>query len=259
MTMPGIGLRRPKADANSVAGPKGEPRQWRVNRESGMGAAQDRRSARALRAAACALLCFGLAACSILGGGRDERVRSTIYAPDPRVQADPAWPAVDWQLSLVPPTSARMIDSFRIAVRPTPDELQVYRGASWAKTPTDMLQDTVLRALEDSGKLPAVARQGTGFAADYKLAIDIRRFEADYAGAATPSATIEINAKLIHAVDQGIVSSRTFLHAEPGASTDVAQVVDAFSRALAAIGRDVSGWVLATGDAHEREAHSDNL
>jgi 16S rRNA (cytosine1402-N4)-methyltransferase len=30
------GLRRPGGDANSVAGPKGEPRQWRVNREPGI-------------------------------------------------------------------------------------------------------------------------------------------------------------------------------------------------------------------------------
>lgn len=208
-----------------------------------------------LRSIAWALALAMLSACSLLGGGRDERARSTIYAPDPRIQPDPAWPAVDWQLSLMSPTSARMIDSFRIVVRPTPDELQVYSGASWARTPTDMLQDTVLRALEDSGRLPAVARQGAGITADYKLAIDIRRFEADYAGAATPSATIEVNAKLIHAVDQGIVSSRTFLHAEPSASADVPQVVDAFSRALAAVGRDLSGWVLATGDAHDREAH----
>jgi cholesterol transport system auxiliary component len=209
----------------------------------------------ALRAAACTLLLVALGGCSILGDGRSDRERATIFAPDPRVQADPAWPAADWQLSLAPPSAARMIDSFRIAVRPTPDELQVYRGASWAKTPTDMVQDTVLRALEDSGKLPAVARQGTGFAADYRLALDVRRFEADYAGRATPAATIEVNAKLVHSVDQGIVASRTFLYAEPAAGTDVAQVVDAFSRALGALGRELSGWILVTGDAHERSAH----
>jgi cholesterol transport system auxiliary component len=113
----------------------------------------------------------------------------------------------------------------------------------------------VLRALEDSGKLPAVARQGTGFAADYRLALDVRRFEADYAGGALPAATIEVNAKLVHAVDQGIVASRTFLHAEPSAGTGVAQVVEAFSRALTVVGRDLSGWILVTGEAHERTAH----
>src|SRR5690606_8198446 len=119
------------------------------------------------------LLLASLAGCSLLGGG-DERERSTVYAPDPRVVIDPSAPAADWQLSLSPPLGARAIDSFRIAVRPTPNELQVYRGAAWAKTPTDMLQDALLRALEDSGKVPAIARQGAGVTADYKLVIDLR-------------------------------------------------------------------------------------
>ena len=213
------------------------------------------RPARLFGVVACALLGCGLAGCSLLGGGK-ERARSTIYAPDPRVQVDPSWPAAQWQLSLSPPTSARMIDSLRIAVRPTPDEVQVYSGAAWSKSPTEMLQDTILRALEDSGKLPAVARQGTGFAADYKLALDVRRFEADYAAGAVPAATIEVNAKLIHARDQGIVASRTFLHAEPAASAQIPQVVDAFSRSLETVGRDISGWVLVSGDAHERAVHA---
>ena len=194
-----------------------------------------------------------LAGCSILGGSQQEPI--TLYAPDPRVQADPSWPSADWQLSVSRPEAARMIDRLRIAVRPSPEELQVYKGASWAKSPSDMLEDAVLRALEDSGKIPAVARQGSGIAADYKLVMDIRRFESDYVGGATPSATIEINAKLLHTTDQDIVGARTFLHAQPAAGTEVNQVVDAFSRSLATVGHDVAGWVLVTGDAHERSAH----
>jgi cholesterol transport system auxiliary component len=169
--------------------------------------------------------------------------------------ADPAWPSVDWQLSLGPPSAARVIDSYRIAVRPTPGELQVYKGARWAKTPTDMLQDALLRTLEDSGRIGAVARQGTGVAADYKLVLDLRRFEADYAGSALPAATIEVNAKLLHAVDQDIVASRTFLRAEPAAGTDVAQVSDAFTRSLGQLSHDIAGWVLVTGAAHDGTAH----
>lgn len=199
--------------------------------------------------AACLLLPV-LAGCSSLIGGGD-RERATIYAPDPRVQADPAWPQADWQLTLSPPTAARMIDSFRIAVRPTPNELQVYRGSSWAKTPTDLLQDAVLRTLEDSGKIPAVARQGAGITADYKLVLDLRRFEADYAGNALPAATIEVNAKLIHNIDQTVVGSRTFLGAEPARSVEVAQVVDAFTVTLQTISGEMVGWILETGNAHE--------
>lgn len=198
---------------------------------------------------ACALL----SGCSILGGG--ERTPTALYAPDPRVVADPSWPTVDWQLVVGEPSAARMIDSSRIAVRPTPDEMQVYKGAAWAKRPGDMLADTITRALEDSGHIRAVARAGTGVAADYKLVLDIRRFEADYAGKETPAATIEVNAKLVHTTDQGIVGARTFLHAEPAASPEIADVVTAFSRSLEAVGRDVAGWVLVTGDAHQRGSH----
>lgn len=196
-----------------------------------------------------------LAGCSILGGGTRES--RTIYAPDPRVQADPSWPQVDWQLSVTHPEAARMVDSLRIAVRPTPGELQVYRGATWAKTPTEQVEDVLLRALEDSGRIPAVARQGSGIAADYKLVMDLRRYEADYAGSALPSATIELNAKLLHASDQEVVASRTFLRVVPAASTDVASVAQAFSGALEGIGGELAGWILVTGDSHERNGTHD--
>ena len=199
--------------------------------------------------AASLALVLTLGGCSLLGGG--EREASTIFAPDPRVPAEPSWPQVDWQLSISPPQAARVIDSLRIAVRPSPDELQVYKGARWAKTPTQQVEDTILRTLEDSGRIPAVARQGSGVSADYKLVLDMRRYEADYAGRAVPAATIEVNAKLLHAPDQVVVASRTFLQSVPAGASDVASVVQAFSDALGRTGSEISGWVLATGEAHE--------
>lgn len=203
---------------------------------------------RLLLAAALSMLAL-LPACSLLGGSKQP---PTIFAPDPRVQADPSWPSVGWQLSLAHPEAARMVDSLRIAVRPAPGELQVYKGAAWAKTPTEQVEDTVLRALEDSGKIPAVARQGSGISADYKLVMDLRRYEADYAGGATPAAVIEVNAKLLHAPDQDVVASRTFVQRTPAAGADIATVAQAFSQSLGAIGRDIAGWTLVTGEAHER-------
>lgn len=194
-----------------------------------------------------------LAGCSILGGKPKDPI--TVYAPDPRVQADPTWPTVQWQLALTSPTAARIHDSARIAVRPSPAELEVYKGANWAKRPAEMLEDAVLRALEDSGRMPAVARQGSGIAGDYKLVLDLRRFEADYAGQAVPAATIEVNAKLLHALDQQVVLSRTFLQAKPAASTAIPDVVAAFDGALGALSHDISSWVLIEGNRHERSAH----
>ena len=217
-------------------------------------ASASRRPAAAARAlGGGGLLALALAGCSLLGGGEREPV--TIYAPDPRVTVDASAPAVDWQLAMAAPQAARIVDSVRIAVRPTPGELEVYRGASWAKPPPDMLQDALLRALEDSGRIPAVARQGSGIAADYKLVLDVRRFEADYAGSAVPSAVIEFNAKLIHSGDQLIVAAHTFRHAEPASGTAVGLVADAFSRGLERVTGELAHWVLRTGDQHLRQAH----
>ena len=205
-----------------------------------------------MKLAGCVLLLL-LSGCSMLGGKPKEPV--TVFALDPRIEADASWPTVSWQLVLNTPTASRMDDSTRITVRPTPNEVQVYKGANWAKRPSEMLGDAVLRALEDSGKIAAVARQGSGIGSDYKLVLDIRRFESDYAGQAVPAATIEVNAKLLHGQDPQVVLSRTFLRAQPAASIAVADVVAAFERALTDVSRDIGGWALIEGDRHERGAH----
>ena len=203
-----------------------------------------------LRSPLAAMALLVLAGCSILGSKQSDP--TTIYAPQPQVATDPSWPAVAWQLSVGRPTAPRMVDSPRIAVRPATGELQVYKGASWSQPSTDLVEATVLRALEDSGRIPAVARDGSGIRADYKLIMDLRRFESDYAGTAIPSATIELTAKLMHASDQRIVASRTFLQVQPSSGTEVAEVTSAFDQALGKLGAEVTGWVLVTGEADAR-------
>jgi len=187
---------------------------------------------------------------SLLGGSKQT---TTVYAPDAHVQASQDWPQVRWQLALGRTSGARAADSLRIAVRPTPNELQVYKGAQWAKSPGDMLEDGVLHALEDSGRIAVVARQGSGFASDYRLLLDVRRFESDYAGNAVPAATIEVTAKLLHVKGQQPAGSRTFLQTRTAATTAVPDVVNAFEQALTAMSGDIAGWALATGERHERE------
>src|SRR5699024_10733783 len=128
--------------------------------------------------------------------------------------------------------ASRMTDSLRIMVRPTPNEVQVYSGAAWGKMPTEMVEDAVLRTLEDSGRIPGVARQGSGVAADYKLVLDLRRFESAYDGQPVPSANIELSAKLLHATDQRLVAARSFVHTTPAAGTAIPAVVEAMETSL---------------------------
>ena len=188
---------------------------------------------------------MALAGCSVLSTTQRDPV--TIYSPDVRVPVDPAWPNVDWSLVIAKPTAARVVDSPRISVRPVPGELQVYRGASWAQPATDLLQDAVQRTLEDSGRIRAVASSDAGILGDYRLVMDLRRFEADYAGQSTPSAVIEVSAKLVKNRDQSVIASRTFLQSKPASDAKIANVAAAFEDSLSAVTHDIVGWVLGNG------------
>ncbi|QCO66925.2 ABC transporter [Luteimonas yindakuii] len=203
------------------------------------------RSAFRILFAAC-LLPVLLAGCSLLGGGSREPV--TTYSPMVETRTDAAWPTVDWQLTIVPTTAPRVVDSPRISVRRTPSELQVYAGSVWAQPATELVELALLRTFEASGRIPAVATSGAGIRADYKLVLDLRRFEADYAGRDIPQATIELGARLLHNHDQRVVASRTFLQTVPAGNTAVESVVGAFEQALAQVSHDVAGWTLVSGD-----------
>lgn len=192
-----------------------------------------------------------LSGCSVLGSTQRDPV--TIYSPLIQVAPDPSWPSVNWQLAVAKPTAARVVDSARISVRPVPGEVQVYKGVGWSQPSTDLVEATVLRALEDSGKIGSVARPGSGIRADYRLVMDLRRFDSDYAGNALPSAVIELNAKLMNTVDQRVVASHTFLQTQPASATDVGQVVVAFELALEKMGQEVVGWTLTAGEADARQ------
>ena len=157
---------------------------------------------------------------------------------------------MSWQLQVPRPHGDELVDSPRIVVRPLPGELQVYKGAIWAQPAPDMLQDTVLRAFEDSGKIAGVARRGSGIAGEYELLLDLRRFESDYAGGANPSAVIEVGAKLVASSSNSVIASRTFRHAGPSASADISAVTHAFDQSLGAITSEIVGWTLVEGQRH---------
>ena len=188
-----------------------------------------------------------LAGCSIL----PEKTSVSLFAPDPRVAADPAWPTVAWQLVVPRPAGAALVDSARIAVRPSPGELQVYKAAAWTQPAPDIVHDAIIHAFEDSGRIGGVARRGEGLNADYQLLLDVRRFDSDYGEPGGPAAVVEIGAKLLADDADRVVASRVFRHAVPSRGTDVGAVAAAFEAALGAATRDIVGWTLVEGRARE--------
>ncbi|RMH93328.1 ABC transporter [Lysobacter pythonis] len=185
-----------------------------------------------------------LAGCGIV----PKKSEITLYSPRISAVPDPAWPRAGAQLVVMRPSADRLTDSNRIVVRPTPGEAQVYRGASWVQPAPDMLQDAVIHLLEDSGKLNGVARRGGGIAGDFNLALDIRRFDADYAGGDKPTAVVEVSASLIRNDRNQVAGHRVFRASTPAAGVEVADVSRAFEQALSQVAKEVSGWSLRAMD-----------
>ena len=190
-------------------------------------------------------IAIAMAGCGIL----PEKQSIALYAPEARIQPDPAWPTVGWQLQVPRPHAAELLDSPRIVVRPVPGELQVYKGAVWTQPAPDLLQDTLLRAFEDSGRITGVARHGSGVTGDYDLLLDLRRFDSDYAPG-SPAAVIEISAKLVSARSNQVVASRAFRATAPASATEVGAVSRAFEQALGTLATEVVGWTLVEGERH---------
>lgn len=203
--------------------------------------------------AALVLLAAALAGCSVL----PKREPTQVYVPAASPVAVGAdWPAVRWSLLVAKPGASQQLDTERIAVRPGPGAVQVYQASSWADPATELVQTALVRGFEDSGKILAVARPGSGVHGDYSLQSELRSFTSVYEGG-QPQAVVEVYARLVHAADGSVVAAQLFREAEPAAGTEVPQVVEAFGRALDRTRDRMIGWTLATGEAHEARTAKD--
>ncbi len=121
----------------------------------------------------------------------------------------PALPSVPWSLTVIRPSSTAFLDSNRIAVRPEPNVLQVYKGANWSDSLPDLVQAGVVQAFENSGKIKSVSRQNSGVPAEVALLLDIRQFESIYAdGVKIPSAVIQIHAKVLEYPSNRVIAAK---------------------------------------------------
>lgn len=173
---------------------------------------------------------------------------ATVYALQGRSIQHDVLPAVSWSLTVIRPNSTAFLDSSRIAVRPDVNVLQVYQGVSWPESLPDLVQSQLLLAFENSGRIKSVSRQNSGVPADVALLLDIRQFESVYlTGVRTPSARIQIHAKLLEYPSNRIIATHTFTAETPAESSKIPDVVMAFESALNTLNTDMVSWALSNG------------
>lgn len=171
-----------------------------------------------------------------------------VYALRPQLPDNATLPAVNWSLTIIRPNAVAFLDSNRIAVRPEPNVLQVYKGANWSESLPDLVQANLVQLLENSGRIKSVSRQNSGVPAEVAMLVDIRQFESVYApGAKIPDAVIQMHVKVLEYPSNRVIAAQTFSASVPSASKDIPDVVLAFERGLNTISNDIVAFTLANG------------
>lgn len=172
-----------------------------------------------------------------------------VSAPPPDTYGLSSAPVVEGQRSrnrqilIAEPVALKALDSEQIVIRPTPSSIQYLAKSQWSDRLPNIVQDKLVQAFENSGRVGGVGRPGDGLAIDYKIITSIRAFEikAD----AGERAVVELSAKILNDRNGVVVSTRVFRAATPVTGSGNAAYVQSLDRAFETVVRDLVAWTLA--------------
>ena len=188
---------------------------------------------------------FLLVGCSdLIGPASTPR---QIYLLQPTGGAATAGSKVDFSLAVATTTDSQHLDSSRIALTQNDASIDYYAGSEWSDHLPVLVQNALVEAFENSGRIDAVASDTGGFHADYFLQAEIRDFQAHYAVPdGIPTIRVRIEAKLAPTHGREIIADLNSVHEVAASGNSVAEVVRAFDEALGAVFSEIVNWTLAT-------------
>ncbi len=170
-----------------------------------------------------------------------------LYELDPVFTDLPEGEPVSWQLLIEPPQAVAALDSSRVAASFEGGQLDYFSGVGWADRAPVLVQNQMLRAFEESGRIAAVDREQGGLRADFVLKSDLRSFQAAMDRGTMPVARVELTGRLVRLPRRDIVATRTFLGEATASSPAFEDVIDAFDRASAIALGEIVSWTLDEG------------
>jgi cholesterol transport system auxiliary component len=172
---------------------------------------------------------------------------SQIYVLKPALPAPDSGPKINWALAIDLPEAPQNLDSDRIAISRSANTQDYFANAAWQDQLPAVVQGSVLRAFEASGRIGQVVRDTEGIRTDYLLKLDIRDFEARYDQPdAAPTAVVALKAILVDRKDRSLAAHMTTKQESAAAQNSVDASVEAMDRALGTALADIVRWTMAT-------------
>ena len=185
---------------------------------------------------------LALAGCGDLIGPTEA---PRLYVLKPALPKAAQGAKADWALSIALPDATAGLDSQRIAILRPPAGMDYFADAAWPDRLSVLVQNALLQAFEDCGRIDAVAPDSDGTHADYILATDLRDFEARYDQPdGVPVAVVRIGTRLVGAVKRKIAGRFEAAEEVPATQNSVDAAVAALDEALARALVKIVAWAL---------------
>ena len=125
----------------------------------------------------------------------------------------------------------------------TPDhQLLSYKGVRWSDPTPTLLREYLALAFLRDASLGTVTTDENALHADVHLGSDLRRFQV--VDGSEPHILIELQGRLINPDSRRIYLSHEFVVQQPISSTAIADVIDGYEQAAAALASQLLDWAV---------------
>lgn len=157
---------------------------------------------------------------------------SQTYQLTPLAADAPAVAPFDALLLVGLPVVAPGLDSERIAVVHPDRRLDYFAGSQWGAPVPEVVQNIVVASLQNTGRMRGVQRDLANFRPDFVLQLDVRAFQAEYAGDGAPRVRVDIIASIGRLNDRSSMLSISAAALEQADANTLTAVTAAFDKAL---------------------------
>ena len=206
------------------------------------------------RMAALFVVIASLSSCASISTLNSASKSTDLYLLTPKSTFASGLPRIRQQIVVDEPTATAAVNNDRIAVQPTPLQVQYLPGARWVDRAPVLVQTLLIESYENTGKVGAVGSSSVGLRADYIIVTDVREFQARVPNGAPPDSPLQVhvrlNIKVVDAEFDQIIGSRSFEEFEPTASDKPEDITEAFDEALGDASRDSVEWSIRKMSSH---------
>jgi len=180
-----------------------------------------------------------ISGCSILP--KTELVH--IYKlPITTTDSKPQTAKLNWSLRINTPHASKHLDSLRIVVMPTSNQINNYQGVRWSERAPILLRDRILDTFQRNDHIKIITSDNTSFNVDAELTSDLHAFQSEYYNG-KPEVRIQIDMYLLENKNQRVLASHRFEVLIASKNADIQSVMQAFGQASDNLSNEIVSWI----------------